>query len=79
MKIGDKLIRLLGGQIPMEVFVESIDESKNTFMTNRPDANIPEGEGWTFCSKTGMEIDPDLGWGPMYGKTGSYIKDYDKT
>jgi hypothetical protein len=28
---------------------------------------------WTFDVATGMEVDDEIGWGPAYGRTGSYI------
>jgi hypothetical protein len=28
---------------------------------------------WTFDRYTGAEIDEDLGWGPSFGRTGSYL------
>lgn len=31
------------------------------------------GHGWTFDRATGAEIDDELGWGPAYGITGSYL------
>lgn len=32
-------------------------------------------DSWTFCRKTGAEIDHELQWGPMYGATGTFIKE----
>lgn len=72
MKVGDKLIRLLGGQIPMPVIVGEVNE--DTFKVGSEDGTVPWQDGWTFCKKTGAEIDDDLNWGPKYGKTGSFIK-----
>ena len=74
MKIGDKLTRLLAGIVPMEVIVGEITETE--FKVSSGDGIIPVEHGWTFDRKTGAEIDHDLHWGPMYGITGSYIKDY---
>jgi len=66
VKVGDKLTRILGGSIPLEGTVTSIDEAKDEFRFNGH---------WTFRLSTGLEIDEHLGWD---GKTvtGSYIKDY---
>lgn len=75
LEVGKKLTRLLGGEIPMIVVIESIDIKTNTFMVNVEDSNIPVGEGWTFCSKTGYEIDDFLKWGPRYKRSGSFIKE----
>lgn len=58
VKVGDKLIRNLGGiLIPMTV-------------TRITDAKIYCGH-WKFDRKTGAEIDKDLNWGPQ--GTGSYL------
>ena len=74
MKVGDKLIRLLAGSIPLDVIVGKISDTE--FKVGSADGAIGFEEGWTFDRKTGMEIDEDLHWGPKYGITGSFIKDF---
>jgi len=60
IKVGDTVRRMLAGTIPMDLTVTNIT----------PDL-ITTGGGWTFCPKTGAEIDEDLGWGP--NGTGSFL------
>lgn len=59
---GDEVTRLLAGVIPMQMTVEKVD-----------DGLIHMVGGWTFDQKTGIEEDPDLGFGVAYGITGSYL------
>lgn len=33
----------------------------------------PKGTGWSFDRATGAEVDHGLGWGPMYGRTGTFL------
>jgi hypothetical protein len=33
----------------------------------------PKGVGWSFDRATGMEVDHELQWGPMYGITGTFL------
>ena len=73
IEIGDKLTRMLGGTLPMEVIVGSITE--DTFRVGSADGKITHDEGWIFCSRTGYEIDHRLKWGPQYGTSGSFIKE----
>lgn len=62
VKEGDKLTRMLGGTIPMEMIVEKVHEGL-IFCVG----------GWTFDAATGAEVDPDLGWGPPPLHTGSLL------
>lgn len=32
---------------------------------------------WAFDAETGAEVDDELGWGPEYGRTGSFIEPRD--
>lgn len=73
LKIDQKLTRLLGGSIPMEVIIGEIDDE--TIKVGSVDGIISYTDGWTFCKKTGVEIDERFKWGPKYGQTGSYIKE----
>jgi len=59
---GDTVTRILGGY-PMLLRVTSVDEH---LIHCGP-------SGWTFDRLTGAEVDDDLGWGPAYGITGSYL------
>lgn len=61
MKIGDKVIRMLAGTVPMNLTVTGIT-----------DATIFCGD-WEFDRVTGAEIDEFLGWGPPPLQTGSYL------
>jgi hypothetical protein len=61
MQIGDKVTRMMA-DISMELEITKITED---LIICGP---------WTFDRKSGMEIDDDLGWGPMYGITGSFLK-----
>jgi hypothetical protein len=61
VEVGDKLVRLLGGQLPMRVTVECIDV-----------ALIHCAGGWRFSRETGAEIDEDIGW-DGFRVTGSYL------
>jgi hypothetical protein len=60
VKVGDTVRRMLAGTIPIDLKV-----------TELTDDLITTGGGWTFCRKTGAEIDEDLGWGPQ--GTGSIL------
>jgi len=62
IKAGDVVTRMLAGAIPMQLNVVAVKDGVIDC-------------GWTFDVKTGMEIDDDLGWGPKYGFTGSYLVD----
>jgi hypothetical protein len=61
MKVGDKVVRWLAGQIPMPLKVTKVT------------GTTVECGPWTFDLATGAEIDEDLGWGPPPRMTGSFI------
>lgn len=61
IKRGDMVVRILGGVLPMPMQVTDVDD---TLIHCGP---------WTFDRETGAEVDHDLGWGPMYGVTGTYL------
>jgi len=71
IKVGDKLIRLLGGSVVMRVIVGSVNEK--TIKCGSADGFVPWEDGWTFNRENGAEIDEDLGWDGIT-ITGSYIK-----
>ena len=62
LKIGDVVVRMLAGSIPMELKITDIN-----------DEQIFCGP-WAFDMKTGAEIDELLNWGPPPQHTGSYLK-----
>ena len=61
---GDVVTRILGGA-PMRLTVTSVDDE--LIHCGEP------GVGWSFDRVTGVEVDHELGWGPMYGIAGSYL------
>lgn len=61
VKAGDTVIRMLGGQVPMEMKVTDVSE------------NYIHCGDWRFDKEHGIEFDPGLGWGIAFGKTGSYL------
>jgi hypothetical protein len=64
IRAGDVVSRLLGGH-PMGLKVTSVDE--NLIYCGKP------GVGWSFDRVTGVEVDEEIGWGPQFGITGSYL------
>ncbi len=58
VKKGDMVIRMLGGEIPMKLYVKAVTEDLIDC-------------GWTFDRLTGAEVDEEMGWGPL--RTGSYL------
>lgn len=71
VKVGDKLIRLLGGKLEIPVIVGEVTD--DTIKVGSEDGIIPWEEGWTFNRITGAEIDEELGWDGIT-VTGSFIK-----
>lgn len=64
VQVGDRVVRLLAGELPMELLVTEVTD----------DLIVCGGAaGWTFDRVTGIEIDEELGWGPQFGITGSYL------
>lgn len=62
--VGDTVTRLLAGSIPMSLVVTDIDER---FI------HCGGPGGWKFDRSTGIEVDEELGWGPQFGISGSYL------
>jgi hypothetical protein len=60
VKIGDKVIRMLAGTLPMELIVTDITKDK-----------IRCGD-WEFSRRNGAELDADLGWEEKY--SGSFLR-----
>jgi hypothetical protein len=67
VQVGDFVIRMLAGVMPMRLRV-----------TARTPDLIVCGE-WTFDARSGAEIDEYLEWGPAFGTTGSFIVARDMT
>ena len=63
VEVGEEVVRYLAGKIAMRLKVTEVTEDLITC-----------AGGWTFDPATGVEIDEDLGWGPRYGVTGSFIE-----
>jgi hypothetical protein len=61
--VGDSVTRLLGGSMAMALVVTAVD-----------DRFIYCGEdGWKFDRDSGVEVDEEIGWGPQFGLTGSFL------
>ena len=65
LRPGAHVRRLLGGSVPMDLIV--------TEVTAQHILCGPEGVGWMFDRETGAEVDEEIGWGPRFGRTGSYL------
>lgn len=61
-KVGDKVERVIAGRLFMMMTVTKVEGD-----------TVWCGD-WEFDAKSGMEVDPDLGWGPAYNVTGSIIR-----
>ncbi len=61
MKIGDTVTRNLAGA---EMRLKVSDVTEDLIICGP----------WSFCKKTGAEVDEDLDWGPPPKRTGSFIK-----
>jgi hypothetical protein len=62
---GDTVTRLLGGSIPMLLVVTRVDE-RFIYCGD-------EGVGYKFDRESGFEVDEEIGWGPQFGLTGSFL------
>lgn len=67
VKEGDTVKRLLAEQLPMELKVCKVTEKLIYCGPWEPE------QCWTFDRETGIEEDPDLGWGVKAGVTGSRL------
>lgn len=61
VRTGDVVRRMLAGTIPMDLRVSSVDE------------RLIHCGTWTFDRETGVEEDPELGWGVAFGVSGSFL------
>jgi hypothetical protein len=64
IRAGDVVCRMLAGA-PMRLRVTAVDAE--LIWCGEP------GAGWSFDRVTGVEIDHEIGWGPQYGISGSYL------
>jgi hypothetical protein len=62
LKVGDKVIRMLGGEVAMPLVVTEVADSYVVC------------QAWQFDKATGAEIDDDLDWGPPPKWTWSFLK-----
>jgi hypothetical protein len=72
VKVGDIVVRNLAG-IPMELIVSAVTDKLIICGGDEKD-HI----GWWFDRATGAEIDEELGWGPEFGRTGSFLQSVKK-
>jgi hypothetical protein len=69
VKVGDIVVRLLGGCVEMKLKVTKVDEK--LIYATAIDAVI--NDAWTFDRASGVEEDDVLCWGVKHGATGSYL------
>jgi phage baseplate assembly protein gpV len=72
LKSGDRVLRIIGGKIPMNMLVRKI-ENGLIYCEAVDSPGWKDDELWTFEEGTWVEYDPDLKWGSKYGATGSYL------
>lgn len=63
LKVGDPVIRLLGGEVEMPLRVTEIKKKEGIIVC----------QAWEFDVITGAEIDEELEWGPKFGASGSFL------
>jgi hypothetical protein len=68
IKAGDFVTRYLGG-IPMQLRVTKVTDKLIICGGDETDH-----VGYWFDIVTGVEIDEEIGWGPQFGVSGSYIE-----
>lgn len=77
LKVGDRVVRMLAGTIPMTLAITGIDELYVYCGANYDSENKDDFAGWKFNRFVGYEVDEDLGWGVLQEDgtiyTGSYI------
>lgn len=74
LKPGDRVIRLMGGKVPFEMYVVKIEDG----LIHVNDVNSPiddDQELWKFDIGNGAEIDEHMNW--TREKTGSMLLDQD--
>lgn len=76
VKPGDRVLRLMAETAEMDLIVKQVGENL-IWATLEEWLNLDPldhpGNYWTFDRRTGVEEDPDLGWGLKYGVTGSRL------
>lgn len=72
LKPGDKVIRILGGKVRMQMQVTMIDGNYITCAAIQKNDTLFYG-GWKFNRTNGFEEDEEIGWGTKFGVTGSYL------
>lgn len=69
VKVGDTVKRKMGHNGPiMPLTVVKVDDK--LIHCAEPSGKI---DGWTFDRKSGVEEDAYLGWGVLFGVTGTYL------
>lgn len=63
---GDLVTRLVAGRLPVRLRITKIDQTLIY-------CGGTDESAWMFDRRTGAEVDHDLHWGPLYGRTGSYL------
>jgi len=61
VRVGDRVLRLLAGLVPMPLRVTGLDDE------------LIHCGPWRFDRDCGAEVDGELGWGPAHGITGSCL------
>lgn len=82
VKVGDTVHRYLAGEMHMPLEVTEVTDDHIICgclaYAKAKGLSVPERlqgstDAWVFCRKTGAEIDEELGWGPQFGASGSFI------
>jgi hypothetical protein len=68
LKEGDIVKRVVGDTLTMEMRVTMVDE-RLVHCSSRDGFT----DGWTFDRETGAEVNHSRGWGPLYGRSGSFL------
>jgi hypothetical protein len=68
IKPGDTVLRSFGHGPEMSLRVTKVEH--DLIHCGSGDGAVG---GWTFCRRSGWEIDHGLGWGPQYGVSGSRL------
>ena len=72
IRVGEFVTRMLGFTIPMSVRVTKITDTLIICGGDETDHT-----GYWFDRRTGVEVDEEIGWGPQFRFSGSFI-DVDK-
>lgn len=66
LKAGDTIDRIMGPGLVVPLIISKIDEK------------LIHCGPWKFDKLSGAEVDEELGWGPEFGQTGSWIQPQNK-